>query len=146
MAKRQKRKSMKITSDTNIISDYLNDKKSIIQFINTSKPENLYITTITILESLGGWQIALSKVKEAERAARIHQKIHLTTRLLGHFPILEYSEEAMEIFEELKNRKLNVASNDLRIAAIALANNMPLATQNRRDFERIEGLVLYDWE
>ncbi len=137
---------MKIIIDTNIISDFLNGKESIVDFINSSKPDELYITTITVLESLGGWQAALNKTKDVERAARIHQRIALTTRLLGCFPILEYSEEAMRIFEELKNKKLNVAPNDLRIAAITRSSNMPLATQNRRDFERIEGLTLYGWE
>ncbi len=137
---------MQIIIDTNIISDFLNGKESIVKFINGSKPDELYITTITVLESFGGWQSALSKAKDIERAARIHQGIALTTRLLGRFTVLEYSEEAMRVFEVLKNRKLNVSSNDLRIGAIALANGMPLATQNRRDFERIKELTLYGWE
>jgi tRNA(fMet)-specific endonuclease VapC len=132
--------------DTNMVSNYLRNNEASVRFVDSARPGELFITTITIMESLGGWQAALNQAKDTDKVARIHQRISLTTQLLGRFPILEYSEEAMEIFEELKNRRLNVASNDLRIAAIALANDMPLATQNRRDFERIEGLVLYDWE
>jgi tRNA(fMet)-specific endonuclease VapC len=34
---------------------------------------------------------------------------------------------------------------DLRIAAIAIANQMTLLTQNTVDFERIPGLQIDDW-
>jgi len=35
---------------------------------------------------------------------------------------------------------------DLQIAAIALANNLILVTHNTREFERVEGLKLEDWQ
>ncbi len=35
---------------------------------------------------------------------------------------------------------------DLQIAAIALANNLILVTHNTREFSRIPGLLLEDWE
>jgi tRNA(fMet)-specific endonuclease VapC len=34
----------------------------------------------------------------------------------------------------------------LQIAAIALANNLILVTHNTREFERVDGLQLEDWE
>jgi tRNA(fMet)-specific endonuclease VapC len=34
---------------------------------------------------------------------------------------------------------------DLRIASIALANNMTLLTRNTVDFERVPGLIQEDW-
>jgi tRNA(fMet)-specific endonuclease VapC len=39
-----------------------------------------------------------------------------------------------------------IGSYDLQIAAIALANNLTLVTHNMREFERIEGLQIEDWE
>jgi tRNA(fMet)-specific endonuclease VapC len=35
---------------------------------------------------------------------------------------------------------------DLQIAAIALAHNLTLVTHNTREFGRVSGLVLEDWE
>jgi tRNA(fMet)-specific endonuclease VapC len=34
---------------------------------------------------------------------------------------------------------------DILIAGIAIANNLILVTNNRKDFEKIEGLEIEDW-
>jgi tRNA(fMet)-specific endonuclease VapC len=39
-----------------------------------------------------------------------------------------------------------LGSYDLQVAAIALANNLILVTHNTREFERVEGLNLEDWQ
>lgn len=39
-----------------------------------------------------------------------------------------------------------IGPNDLQIAAIALANDLILVTHNTREFSRVEGLRLEDWE
>ena len=39
-----------------------------------------------------------------------------------------------------------IGAYDLQIAALALANNLILVTHNTREFERVDGLRLEDWE
>ena len=39
-----------------------------------------------------------------------------------------------------------IGAYDLQIAAIALVNNLILVTHNTREFERVSGLQLEDWE
>ena len=39
-----------------------------------------------------------------------------------------------------------IGSYDLQIAAIALTNDLTLVTHNTREFERVEGLQIEDWE
>lgn len=39
-----------------------------------------------------------------------------------------------------------IGPNDLQIAAIALANDLTLVTHNTREFSRVQGLKLADWE
>jgi len=39
-----------------------------------------------------------------------------------------------------------IGPNDLLIAAIALAHQATLVTHNTREFERIVGLLVEDWE
>ena len=58
--------------------------------------------------------------------------------------LLSFDRKAAEVFDELNQQRLRVGSMDLRIAAIAIANQMTLLTQNTVDFERIPGLSIDD--
>jgi predicted nucleic acid-binding protein len=49
---------------------------------------------------------------------------------------------ALNINESLKQKRKQIESADLFIAATALKNNLPLATLNDNHFERIEGIKL----
>jgi tRNA(fMet)-specific endonuclease VapC len=46
----------------------------------------------------------------------------------------------------LPTRGTPIGSNDLLIAAIARAHNLTLVTANVREFGRIEGLQIENWE
>lgn len=51
-----------------------------------------------------------------------------------------------KIRAQLANAGTPIGSNDLLIAAIALANNLILVTHNVREFKRVPGLKIEDWE
>jgi tRNA(fMet)-specific endonuclease VapC len=59
--------------------------------------------------------------------------------------ILPYTSEAANIFEKLPKSHRRLSSPDLKIAAIALAFDAELLTQNERHFRDIEGLKTEDW-
>jgi tRNA(fMet)-specific endonuclease VapC len=50
------------------------------------------------------------------------------------------------IRSDLEIKGTPIGSYDLQIAAIALAHNLTLVTHNTREFIRVEGLQLEDWE
>lgn len=64
---------------------------------------------------------------------------------LRAFELLPYDENAEQCFADLRAQNLRVGSQDLRIAAIALANDACVVTRNQRDFERVPNLTLVDW-
>lgn len=51
----------------------------------------------------------------------------------------------MYVFVELKSQGVRVGTMDLRIAAIAIANNVTPLTRNTVDFERVVNLHFEDW-
>lgn len=51
-----------------------------------------------------------------------------------------------QICAKLQKMGTPIGIYDLQIAAIALANNLVLVTHNTREFERVEGLKLEDWQ
>lgn len=64
---------------------------------------------------------------------------------LAKLNILDYDASSDSIFQELKLQRIRAGSQDLRIAAITLANKCTLVTRNRTDFAKVSGLMLEDW-
>ena len=59
--------------------------------------------------------------------------------------VLEFDLEASTKFLALQKMRLKVGTMDLKIAAIALAENATVLTRNLKDFSRIPGLRVEDW-
>ncbi|MBI4606286.1 MAG: type II toxin-antitoxin system VapC family toxin [Planctomycetes bacterium] len=59
--------------------------------------------------------------------------------------MLSFDDAAQERFEELRKRKVRIATLDLRIASIALATGSTLLSRNLRDFRQVPGLIVEDW-
>ena len=54
------------------------------------------------------------------------------------------AEIAADLSKTLRNNRIQMESSELFIAATAIAHGLPLATLNRKHFERIEELILFD--
>ncbi|WP_071190709.1 type II toxin-antitoxin system VapC family toxin [Trichormus sp. NMC-1] len=54
--------------------------------------------------------------------------------------------QRLRIRAELSAKGIMIGSNDLQIAAIAMANNLILVTHNVKEFSRVNGLPFEDWE
>ena len=69
---------------------------------------------------------------------------------LRQFISLPFGDEAATICGQIRARLAGkgtqIGAYDLQIAAIALANDLTLVTHNTREFERVEGLQIEDWE
>jgi tRNA(fMet)-specific endonuclease VapC len=59
--------------------------------------------------------------------------------------VLDFDETAAEQFGQLRQLRLRVGTQDLRIAAIALTTDSIVITRNKRDFSRVPGLQIEDW-
>ena len=59
--------------------------------------------------------------------------------------VLPYSTASSDIFEDIKKQKIRIATMDLRIASIVIAQRMVLVTRNTIDFERVPNLNFEDW-
>ena len=59
--------------------------------------------------------------------------------------MLDFDEAAAERFLQLRRSRLRLGSMDLKIAAIALAQETTLLSRNLADFRRVPGLLVEDW-
>jgi tRNA(fMet)-specific endonuclease VapC len=49
------------------------------------------------------------------------------------------------LFKGLREKKIRIGTQDLRIASVALANNATMVTRNRQDFISVPSLKIEDW-
>ncbi len=79
------------------------------------------------------------------RTARARQDF-----FLGRFTSLPFDDTAADVYghirADLAGRGTPIGPNDLLIAAIALTHGLVLVTHNTREFARVTGLGLEDWE
>jgi len=93
--------------------------------------------------------LAISSVTEFEllRGSNGKQSVYWE-KLLSSFIIYPFDSEAAriscELDKKLKKKRKKIDIPDLFIAAIAVSNNLTLATLNRQHFERVVGLRLFD--
>jgi tRNA(fMet)-specific endonuclease VapC len=87
----------------------------------------------------------MAKRQSKESLVRAYFEFETILKDFSVMQLLPFDRKSAEVFDELAKEKLRVGSMDLRIAAIAIANQMTLLTQNTVDFERIPGLQIDDW-
>ncbi|MCZ2341050.1 MAG: type II toxin-antitoxin system VapC family toxin [Bacteroidales bacterium] len=132
--------------DTDVFSEFLSGKHPITSRIVSTLPGSVCVSVITIDEVLGGWYTLLRRVKSAADAEFAYENLAKSVMAFGKFPIANFDVSAFHRCESLVRLKLNVRKNDLRIAAIALELQAVVVTRNARDFARIPGLTIEDWD
>ena len=130
---------------------YLLDSNVCIRLINNSspavttrlasqQPEDILISTITQLELYYG----------AYRSAQQERNIKILQRFFSQFNIIPLDPEAARIAgkirAELAASGTPIGPYDVQIAAIAMANNLIVVTHNTKEFSRVNGLQIEDWE
>jgi tRNA(fMet)-specific endonuclease VapC len=63
-----------------------------------------------------------------------------------HLTVLKsLSADAVDLFTRFRNSGIKIGTMDLKMACIAMANNVLFLTANRRDFGQVPGLRFENW-
>jgi tRNA(fMet)-specific endonuclease VapC len=109
------------------------------------KRDELATTIISVEEQLSGWYTRLRRARKRAELAHVYQQMTNAVEFLAQLKILSFTEPAIDRFHVLKGARVNVAANDLRIAAIVLEQGGTLITRNIKDFQRVPNLNIEDW-
>ena len=132
--------------DTNIVTLSQHGNSNIAQRAKVVGITNIFITTVTLEEQLKGRLAAISRcATKPELLPIAHQNLLITQRYFCNMNLLDFHESACECFKKLRQQKINIGTQDLRIAAIALVNDAILVTQNYKDFIKVPDLKMEDW-
>ncbi|MGO9271123.1 MAG: type II toxin-antitoxin system tRNA(fMet)-specific endonuclease VapC [Terriglobia bacterium] len=130
---------------------YLLDTNTCIRYLNGRSPE-----VRRRLEPVAPEDVALCSVVKAELyygAARTRDPgrtlAHMTSFMspFSSLPFDDFCAVAYgRIRAQLEQAGTPIGPNDMMIAAIAVAADLTLVTHNTREFARVAGLILTDWE
>jgi tRNA(fMet)-specific endonuclease VapC len=108
------------------------------------------------LETLPKQDIAVCSIVKAElfygamRSSNPERTLQGQQEFLNQYVSLPFDDRAALIYGQIRaflaSAGAPIGPYDLQIAAIALANNLTLVTHNTREFNRVAGLRLEDWE
>jgi len=124
--------------DRNICIYFFRGNHNLIEQIEKIGAENCAISEITLAELVFGAENSLNPSKN-------HSLIEGLTSQISILPIFDcisfYGKEKARL------RKIGrmISDFDLLIGATAVANDLIMVTQNKKEFERIEGIVVENW-
>ena len=107
--------------------------------------EEIFTTIITFEEQMRGWLSFVAKSKTLEQQIYAYDKLHSFLNNFRQSLVLDFDENAAEIYKNLKSQKVRIGSMDLKIASIAISRKAILVSRNLKDFEEVPNLVVNDW-
>ena len=127
--------------DTNVCVEFMRGRKQQLTARFQSVPQSdKHLCPIVLGELFYG---AYKSLRPAHNVAQVEL-------FIAYFPVLPFDALAAqkygEIRADLAQRGLIIGPHDLQIAAIALVHDVTLVTHNTREFSRVAGLKLDDWE
>lgn len=131
--------------DTDTFSLYLQHNPAVIGAMVSHLSDHIAVSVITVQEVWDGWAAVIAKAKTPDQIAAAYSRLTNTLNELKNWSVVSFSTESVIRYAALKKQKLNVGSNDLKIASIAIETGAIVVTRNRRDFARIPGVVIEDW-
>jgi tRNA(fMet)-specific endonuclease VapC len=134
--------------DTDSVSLFLEGNIQISERAASEFPD-VAITIITVQEIFNGWAGRINDPSHASQLVWLYTKLWRTIEFFKKVMILNFTEAAQTCHQNLLPENKILAKKrlekDMRIAAIALANNGIMVTRNHKDFSLIHNLPIEDW-
>jgi tRNA(fMet)-specific endonuclease VapC len=128
--------------DTDHLTLFLHGHSSVVQHVR-SHTGAVGSGVVDVEEILRGRLAQVARAGNGSTRILSYGLFAKTVLDLTQLPIVPYDQSAEDEFQQL--RSIRVGRQDLKIASIALANQLIVVTRNRRDFARVPGLTIEDW-
>lgn len=102
-------------------------------------------TIITDEEQMRGWLARAAQATTIERMLSAYSRLQTHVETFRGIPVVPFTEKAAAEFARLRQARTRIGTMDLKIAAIALANDATLLSSNLTDFRKVPRLRVEDW-
>ena len=100
---------------------------------------------VAVEEHLRGWLAEIHRVRQPHQQIVPYLRFAKLIDFLREWQIVGWNEPAADALVKLRRQRIRIGTQDLKIAAIALANDALLLSANLRDFNRVPLLQVEDW-
>ena len=109
-------------------------------------PEDHFVTTVvTFEEHMRGWLAGIRRARDVVSQVQPYDQLINLVRFFQAWEMLRFDEDAAARFGALRQQRLRIGTQDLKIASIALEHDATLLSANLRDFDQVPGLRVEDW-
>jgi predicted nucleic acid-binding protein len=133
---------MGLLIDSNILIDLERRAEDVRPRIKGREKEELFLSVISASELLHGVYRAKSPAVRARRLAFVEG-------VLAGLPILDLdltvARSHAQLWSDLETRGIMIGLHDSWLAATCLAHGLTMITTNRREFDRVPGLLVECW-
>ncbi len=113
--------------------------------LSAHNPSDFYVPIISFNEQVMGWNAYLNRARTPKTVVRAYDMFQRILDDFAAMAVAAFDAPASRRFESLRASKIRIATMDLRIASIALANDWTLLSRNSVDFSRVPDLRIQDW-
>jgi tRNA(fMet)-specific endonuclease VapC len=107
--------------------------------------EDVATTIVSYEEQMRGWLGRVARATTLERRVSDYGELRQLLRNYCDIAIVDFDARAATEFERLRQARIRIGTMDLKIAAIALANDATLLIRNLSDFGKVPELKVEDW-
>lgn len=107
--------------------------------------DDIAASIVSFQEQMQGWMAYLNRARSGDRIVHAYAELEAMWRSFCKMNVLSFTGKAQDCFAELRRRRIRIATQDLRIASIALATDSILLTRNVQDFRQVPDLEVEDW-
>ena len=130
---------LKYMLDTNIVIYVIKRRPVEVLEVFNRHAGQMCISSITLAELLHG----------AEKSTRVEQNLHQVEDFVSRLEVLTYGSKSAghygDIRADLERKGTTIGVNDLHIAGHARSEGLTLVSNNLREFERVDGLLMENW-
>lgn len=126
--------------DTNVCIAAMRGNDKVIRNLRAHRPEDCAVSMVSVFELFAGVVRCNDPDGEGRKVSRFLQPFHL-------LPFdWDSALKTAEIRFQLEQAGKMIGPYDLQLSGQALALDLTLVTHNTREFRRVHGLRIEDWE
>ncbi len=107
--------------DTDTVTYQQAGRESVLRRLAALSPDRVFTTVVTLREQLRGRLTAVDHAAEGPDLLLAYDRLLATLRYFVHVNVLPFTPAAAATLQRLRDQRIRIGTQDMRIAAIVLA-------------------------